>query len=188
MYYIVKVRDVVRIPPKYFNQPLEKITLEILRNKYEGLIDNELGIIIAILTVDVSPYGRIVHGDGASYHHVTFEALAFIPTIQEVIEGEVIDVTDFGVFIRLGPVDGLIHVSQIMDDYIVYDKRSGILQGKSTARTVKKGDIVRARIVTASLSKRGVKIGLTMRQPFLGVLSWIEEDIKKLSEKGKGGK
>jgi len=182
MYYVVKVKDVIRIPPQYFNEPLEKVALELLRNKYEGLVDAELGIIIAILNVDVSPIGRIIHGDGASYHNVTFDALVFLPVIQEVVEGEVVEVTDFGIFIRLGPVDGLVHVSQVMDDYIVYDKRRGALQGKETNRVVKKGDIVRARIVTVSLSPKSVKIGLTMRQPFLGVLSWIEEDIKKLNE------
>lgn len=183
MYYIVKLRDVVRIPPQYFGSPLEKVALEILRNKYEGFIDAELGIIIALLNVDVSPVGKIIHGDGASYHDVTFHALTFYPVIQEVIEGEVVDVTDFGIFVRLGPIDGLVHVSQIMDDYIVYDKKRGALQGKESTRIVKKGDYVRARIVTASMSPKGVKIGLTMRQPFLGVLSWIEEDIKKLSGK-----
>jgi len=182
MYFIVKLKDVVRIPPQYFNSPLDKVALDILRSKYEGLIDPELGIIIALLDAEVSPVGRIIHGDGASYHDVTFTVLTFLPMIQEVIEGEVVDVTDFGIFVRLGPIDGLVHVSQIMDDYIVYDKKRAALQGKETMRFVKKGDYVRARIVTASLSPKSVKVGLTMRQPFLGVLSWIEEDLKKLNE------
>ncbi|MEM3615836.1 MAG: DNA-directed RNA polymerase [Candidatus Methanomethylicia archaeon] len=182
MYYIAKLKDTVKIPPQYFNEPLERIALEFLRKKYEGLVDLDLGIVVAVLNVNISPIGRIIHGDGASYHDVTFEALTYLPIIQEVVEGEVVEVTDFGVFVRLGPVDGLIHVSQIMDDYIVYDKRREALQGKETNKIIKKGDIVRARIVTVSLSTKSIKIGLTMRQPFLGVLSWIEEYMKKLNE------
>jgi DNA-directed RNA polymerase subunit E' len=87
--------------------------------------------------------------------------------------------------VRLGPVDGLIHVSQVTDDFVGYDRKKGTLHGKETKRTLKEGDKVRARIVTVSM-KRGVvgvtgavgKIGLTMRQPGLGKLEWIEEARK----------
>jgi len=39
-----------------------------------------------------------------------------------VIEGEVVEIADFGAFIRVGPIDALLHVSQLMDDYISYDE------------------------------------------------------------------
>ena len=159
MYYLLRISDVVRIPPDKFSEPLEEIAFVILREKYEGLIDSELGIIIAISNLNVSD---------------------FLPHVQEVIEGEIVEVTDFGAFMRLGPVDGLIHVSQVMDDYIVYDKRRGALMGKESQRILQEGDLVRARIVTVSLSSRGARVGLTMRQPFLGVLSWIDEDLKRI--------
>jgi DNA-directed RNA polymerase subunit E'/Rpb7 len=46
-------------------------------------------------------------------------------------------------------------------------------------------DIIRARIVGISLGKSGrSKISLTMRQPYLGVMDWIEKD-KKAAEKAK---
>ncbi|MCX8176159.1 MAG: DNA-directed RNA polymerase, partial [Candidatus Bathyarchaeota archaeon] len=46
------------------------------------------------------------------------------------------------------------------------------------------GDKVRVRITAVSMGKGGSggKIGVTMRQPFLGKLEWIEEDLKKLME------
>lgn len=186
MYYLLRISDVVRIPPDKFSEPLEEIAFEILREKYEGLIDSELGIIIAISNVDVSDVGVIIPGDGATYHEVEFDALAFLPHVQEVVEGEIVEVTDFGAFMRLGPVDGLIHVSQVMDDYIVYDKRRGALMGKESQRILQKGDLVRARIVTVSLSSKGARVGLTMRQPFLGVLSWIDEDLKRIKGEIEG--
>ncbi|MCD6154393.1 MAG: DNA-directed RNA polymerase [Candidatus Verstraetearchaeota archaeon] len=185
MYYVAKVEDVVRIPPERFGEPLETVASELVRSKYEGLIFPELGIIVAVSNVKVSEVGRIVPGDGATYHDVVFDALAFLPVIQEVVEGEIVEITDFGAFMRLGPIDGLIHVSQVMDDYLVYDKRRGALMGRESNRILQEGDLVRARIVTVSLSSRGVKVGLTMRQPFLGALNWIEEDLKKMEEKVK---
>ena len=50
---------------------------------------------------------------------------------------------------------------------------------KESNRVLKEGDKVRARIVTISKKKDGTKIGLTLRQPGLGKLEWIQEDLKK---------
>jgi len=102
--------------------------------------------------------------------------------VQVVVEGEVVEVTDFGVFVRIGPMDGLVHVSQIIDDFITYDTKRGALIGKESQRVLEKGVSVRSRIITVSLTggaSRGSKIGMTMRQPFLGALPWVENDVKK---------
>jgi len=74
-----------------------------------------------------------------------------------------------------------------MDDYIVFDGKQGILLGKETQRKLMSGDKVRARITAVSMGKGGPtgKIGITMRQPFLGKLEWIKEDVKKLKEAEK---
>ena len=55
------------------------------------------------------------------------------------------------------------------------------MSGKESNRKLLKGDLVRARIIAISFPKGGVsgKIGVTMRQPFLGKLEWIAEDTKK---------
>ena len=57
-----------------------------------------------------------------SYHNVVFNAIFFKPE-QEVIDGEVIEIAEFGAFVRIGPMDGLVHVSQVTDDYINYDSK-----------------------------------------------------------------
>ena len=111
------------------------------------------------------------------------EILQFKLTMQEVVEGVVDQITEYGAFIRFGPLDGLLHVSQIMDDHIDVDIGNQRLLGKDSGRELRKGDKVRARIVTISIneiSPRESKIGLTMRQPGLGSLDWLEEDRKKL--------
>ena len=62
-------------------------------------------------------------GDASVHYPVTFRALSWIPRDKEIVEGIVVDVTEFGAFIRCGPLDGLVHVSQIMDDYVSYDDK-----------------------------------------------------------------
>jgi DNA-directed RNA polymerase subunit E' len=180
MYKIVTVRDTVRVPPDRFAEPLDEVVMDVLRKTYEGLTDRDLGTILAITEVSEIGTGRIIMGDGASYHDVTFDALVYKPELHEVVLGEVVEIVEFGAFVRLGPLDGLVHVSQVTDDYIGYDRKKGVLYGKETKRALKEGDKVRARIVSVSARKgaRAGKIGLTMRQPGLGKLEWIEEERK----------
>ncbi|MCS7119702.1 MAG: DNA-directed RNA polymerase [Nitrososphaerota archaeon] len=182
---IVTLEDSVRIPPDKFGQPLEVIAREQLKMRYEGIIDEELGYVIAVTDIEVSPVGKIIPGDGATYHKVNFTLLTFYPKLQEVVEGEVVEIADFGAFVRIGPVDALIHVSQIMDDFISYDDKQGILMGKETKRKVTTGDRMRVRITAVSLGRGGSfgKIGVTARQPFLGNIEWIEQDIKGAKQK-----
>ena len=132
----------------------------------------------------ISPIGKIIPGDGATYHKVSFSLLTFYPRIQEVVEGEVVEIADFGAFVRIGPIDALLHVSQLMDDFISYDEKQGVLLGRETRRKLMSGDQVRVRITAVSLGKAGSsgKVGVTARQPFLGKLDWIEYDLKRTKE------
>lgn len=158
-----------------------------VKAKYEGVVDEELGYVIAVTEVKVSPVGKIIPGDGAAYHKVTFSLLTFYPRIQEIVEGEVVEIADFGAFVRIGPIDALLHVSQLMDDFISYDEKQGVLLGKETKRKLMSGDQVRVRITAVSLGRSGSsgKIGVTARQPFLGKLEWIDYDQQKMKESGE---
>lgn len=178
------MEDTIRIPPETFGNPLEAVGHQQVKAKYEGIVDEELGYVIAVIEVEVSPTGKIIPGDGATYHKVNFSLLTFYPKIQEVVEGEVVEIADFGAFVRIGPIDALLHVSQLMDDFISYDEKQGVLIGKETRRRLMSGDQVRVRITAVSLGRAGSsgKIGVTARQPFLGKLDWIEYDLKKIKE------
>ncbi|NIR87016.1 DNA-directed RNA polymerase [Candidatus Bathyarchaeota archaeon] len=182
MFKLVDLEDTIRIPPGKFGEPIEKVGYEQLRMKYEGMIDEELGYVVAVTSIQVSPVGKIIPGDGATYHRAVFSILTFRPIVQEVIEGEVVEIADFGAFVRVGPVDALLHVSQLMDDFISYDERQGVLMGKETKRKLMTGDHVRVRVTAVSLGRGGSsgKVGVTARQPFLGKIEWIEKDLRKI--------
>jgi len=185
MFKLITLQDTIRIPPETFGNPLEKVGREQVKQKYEGVVDEELGYVIAVTTIEVSPIGKIIPGDGATYHKVSFSLLTFYPVIQEVVEGDVVEIADFGAFVRIGPVDALLHVSQLMDDYISYDEKQGVLLGKETKRKLTAGDQVRVRITAVSLGRAGSsgKIGVTARQPFLGKLDWLKETAETPEKK-----
>jgi len=181
VFRLLTVEDIVRIPPEKFGEPLDKVAHEQIKAKYENIVDEELGYVVLAVDVEVESVGKILPGDGSTYHRAVFKLLTFYPEIHEIVEGQVVEVTDFGAFVRVGPEDALLHVSQIMDDYISYDEKHGVLIAKESQRRIEKGDFVRARVIAVSFPRGGTggKIGVTMRQPFLGKLDWIESDVKK---------
>jgi DNA-directed RNA polymerase subunit E' len=179
MYKKVILKDVVRVPPERFAENLKEAILTILRENFVGIWEKDLGLVLSIIDVHEIGTGKIIPGDGSAYYGVEYEMLTYDPVMHEVVEGEIAEILEFGAFIRLGPVDGLVHVSQITNDFISFDSKQRTLMAKESNRMLKEGDKVRARIVTISKKKDGAKIGLTLRQPGLGKLEWIQEDLKK---------
>jgi len=187
MYSVVKVKEKVRVPPKLLGEKLEKAVLDIVQESYEGLVDEDSGLVIAVTKANNIGEGKVVLGDGAAYFEADIEMLVYRPLMHEVVEGNISEVTEFGAFIRISPIEGLIHVSQIMDDFINYDAKMPGFVGKKTGKKLKVDEAVVARIVTISLKGniQNSKIGLTTRQPFLGKESWEKKDEKAVKGKAK---
>ncbi|MFH7903137.1 MAG: S1 RNA-binding domain-containing protein, partial [Candidatus Aenigmatarchaeota archaeon] len=93
--------------------------------------------------------------------------------------GIVSGIADFGVFLNIGPIDGLVHISQVMDDEVSISGKEALV-GKKTNKVLKIGDIVKARIITVSYKDiTNIRVSLTMKQPGLGKIEWLEEKSKK---------
>lgn len=184
MYYKIELKDHIRVPPNLFDLNIKEAVIKRLKKKFDGYISNDLGIVIDVSELKDIGKGTIIPGDGASYYDVTFEVLSFKPELQEVIPGRIKDIVDFGAFITLGPIDGMIHVSQTMDDFVSFSKDK-TLAGKESKRTLKINDVCRARIIAVSFKDpTNPKLGLTMRQQGLGRLDWItEENQDKTADK-----
>lgn len=173
MFYKVEIKDHVRVSPRFFSHELKEAVRQSCKLKYDGMVDPELGIVIDVTEVKDVGEGIIIPGDGASYYDTTFEVLAFKPELQEVVVGRVKDIADFGAFITLGPIDGMIHISQTMDDFVSFAKEK-VLTGRDSKRVLKVGDVCRARVIAISFKDpANPKIGLTMRQQGLGKLEWL---------------
>lgn len=198
MYTLVKLNDTVRVPPEQFSKDLNDAINNIVQKTFEGTIRKKHGLIVAVDSINTLGDGIIIHGDGGMYQKVEFEALTFNPTLQEMTDALICEIVEFGAFCHIGPLDALIHMSQIMNDYVNVDAENERIVGKENKNVLKVGDHVRARIVAISLnelSARESKIGLTMRQPALGAHEWLKEpkdekkdDKKKDKKKKKKGK
>jgi len=170
MFYKTELKDHIRVPPSMFDIEVEDAVVQRVRKKYEGYISKDFGIVIDVSGVSVIGEGVLIPGDGAPYYDVTFDLLTYKPEMHEVTLGKIKDIADFGAFINLGPIDGMIHVSQTMDDFVSFSKEK-VLTGKETKRSLKVGDNCRARIIAISFKDlQNPKLGLTMRQGGLGKL------------------
>ena len=183
MYYKIELKDRVRVPPNLFNLDAKDAVVKSIKKKYDGYISKDLGVVIDVSSIKGIGEGVIIPGDGSSYYETTFEILTFKPELQEVVLGRIRDIVDFGAFVTLGPIDGMIHISQAMDDYVSFSKEK-TLSGKESKKSLKINDICRARIIAVSFKDpSNPKLGLTMRQQGLGRLDWIEEEEQKPEKK-----
>lgn len=189
MFYMVEIEDYVRVSPELFGLPVDEAIIAQLQRKYLNYIDKDIGAVVGVLNVLNVGEGIIIPGDGAAFYKCNFRILTFIPELQELVYGEISEITNFGAFMNLGCIDGMIHVSQTMDDFVSFSK-SNSLMGKNSKRALKKGDLCLGRVVAVSYKSEPPKIGLTMRQPGLGKIEWVNEDKRRAKSKleGKGEK
>lgn len=173
MFYKIKLKDYVDLSPDLFRGDLDASIKEQLLRNYKDKTTEEFGLIITILSVDNVGEGFKLPEDPARHYVVEFTVITFKPELHEVISGEVSSVTNFGVFVNLGVIDGMVHLSQTMVDQVSFSK-VGSIQGSETGQNLKVGDHVRASVVAVSFKDiRNVKVGLTMRQPGLGAEEWL---------------
>lgn len=185
MYIITEAERKVRIPPRNLGEDISEAIDNLTWDTFEGRFNEDKSLTVLIKDVEPVGPGRIVHGDGAVYQTVKYNQLVYRLKDNEVVEGIVVEILKFGAFVRFGPLDGLLHISQVMDDRVDIDEVNQRLVGKETGRTLSVGDKVRARVVSIDLNDKNPqdsKIGLTMRQPGLGKFQWIEEDNTKKKE------
>ena len=176
MFYKVKVKDFVRVPPSMFSLSKKEAILKNIRESYENYVSKEMGFVIGVSEIGEADEGVIVPGDGAGYYEAEFDLITFKPEMNEVVYGRIKDVVDFGAFVELGATEGMVHIGQSMDDFVSFSKDK-VLQGKKSGKSIKVGDRCKARIIAVSYrDMNNPKIGLTMRQEGLGKLEWLNQE------------
>jgi len=178
MYSQLKIKSRIRVPPALFGSDIKVAVEESVKKDFEGVLDQAHGLFLGLINVDNIGDGVIIPGDGAVYYDTVFDIISYNPIVQELVEGTITEVAEFGAFAKVGPIEGLIHKSQVMDDFISYSN-TGTLSGKETNRVLKVGDKIIARVIAANLKNlQTAKVGLTMRQEGLGASTWLDKKKK----------
>ena len=181
MYKVVTKEDTIRIPAEYIRKEksLHEHIDRLAASAFEGRFDDNNRFVLVTSNHEPIGRGRIIHGDGAIYQRVQFDAVLFCMDDYEVVEGAVSEINEFGAFVRIGPMEALLHKSQIMEDTVEANIGKGMIEGRKTGKQIGVGSFVRARIVSLSpdtSDPRRSKIGLTSKQPGLGCPEWKRID------------
>ena len=107
MYKIVTKEDTIRIPAEYMRkgQSLDQHIDRLSMTAFEGRFDDDNRFVLVTTNHQPLGRGRIIHGDGAIYQRVRFDAVLFCMDDYEVVEGVVSEVNEFGAFVRIGPME-----------------------------------------------------------------------------------
>ncbi len=95
---------------------------------------------------------------------IRMKLLAYLPEdhIGQVFHAIIVGVEDFGLFCRLGelPVDGLIHVTSLADDFYYLEQGTHTLIGRRSGRRYRLGDRLEVRIAHVDVDRRELDLVL----------------------------
>ena len=82
--------------------------------------------------------------------------------LGEVFSGYITGVQAFGLFVELDEiyVQGLVHVSSMIDDYYLFNEKAHTLKGENTRKVYRLGDKVEVQLVRVDLERRQLDFAL----------------------------
>lgn len=109
--------------------------------------------------------------------------------IGEEFEGMVSSITNFGIFVELpNTVEGLVHISNMTDDYYHFDERQMIMIGEHTNRQFRIGDEVMVRVANVVIEESSVDFEIVgMVKQFAGRTRKAAPKVIHAGRKGEGG-
>ncbi|MBN2864623.1 MAG: ribonuclease R [Thiotrichales bacterium] len=99
--------------------------------------------------------------DEATRDAVTFLKCEYLShRLGEEYEAVIGSATNFGLFVELQPlyVEGLVHITELGDDYFHYDNARHCLKGERTGKVYRLGDRIRVQIAQVNLDERKVDL------------------------------
>ncbi|MBN2094811.1 MAG: DNA-directed RNA polymerase [Candidatus Aenigmarchaeota archaeon] len=184
MFYLIDVKEKVGVEAQKIKENIRESIEESLEATHTR---EENGIFLGVTEIKkVGESGDILPEKPEIYFNVEYTALFFQPVPGEILYGTVVDVAEFGPFVRIGPIDALAHISQITAEKMTYNPQQDVIASKDNKLVIQAGDMAIACVANASISKDRMRVNLTMRADGLGLLKWLsKEKAKKKAEKGE---
>ncbi|MGM0542110.1 MAG: ribonuclease R [Pseudomonadota bacterium] len=101
--------------------------------------------------------------DEATRDAITFLKCEFLShRLGEEYDAVVTAATNFGLFVELDPlyVEGLVHITELGEDYFHYDNARHCLKGERTGKVYRLGDRIRVQVAQVKLDDRKVDLRL----------------------------
>ncbi|WP_028042552.1 ribonuclease R [Candidatus Stoquefichus massiliensis] len=106
--------------------------------------------------------------------------------IGEEFEGIISSITQFGFFVELpNTIDGLVHITDLTDDFYHYDEKNIMLVGERTGKTFKLSNKVKVKVIGANKKERTVDFELVGMKPRVKKPKTIHLNDKKVKTNRK---
>lgn len=106
--------------------------------------------------------------------------------IGDEYEGMISSVTQFGFFVELpNTIDGLVHITELTDDYYHYDEKNLRLVGEATGKTYKLSDKVKVRVLSSNKKERTIDFVVVGQKSRHKKTKVVKINDKKLKTKPK---
>lgn len=120
--------------------------------------------------------------DEATRDAVTFLKCEFLShRLGEEYQAVITAATNFGLFVEIDPlyVEGLVHITELGDDYFHYDNARHCLKGERTGKTYRLGDRIKVQVAQVNLDERKVDLRF--------IESLTEDEVTPEIETPEGG-
>ncbi|MGI6575961.1 MAG: ribonuclease R [bacterium] len=148
----------------HFTSPIRRYPDLLVHRVIKGMLKGQLssawlerqGEMLPTLAQEASVRERIA--EEAEQESIDLKVVEYmVDKVGEVFPGVVSGVTPFGVFVELpNGVEGLVHVSNMTDDYYQYVEKQLILQGERTKKRYRIGDPVTVQVTRVNLAERTI--------------------------------
>lgn len=109
--------------------------------------------------------------------------------IGEEFDGVISSVTGFGLFVELeNTVEGLVHVTDLTDDYYHFDERSMALIGERTGNVFRIGDAITIKVADVNLEERSVDFEVVGMKKKARRKETVKQEKPKTNHKKQGRK
>ena len=123
--------------------------------------------------------------DAAAYGVIDWLKCEYMQNkIGDEFFGTVVSVTSFGLFVELNEifVEGLIHISELGNDYYLFDQIHHALKGERSGKTYRLGDVIEVTVVRVDLDDLKIDLQLS------GADAAQEAPTKRQKKKGSSAK
>ncbi len=148
----------------HFTSPIRRypdlVAHRIIRDHLEGKLDSarqdKLIKILGKIAQISSERERIA--EEAERETVEFKIAEYMADrLGNVYDGVISGVMPFGVFVELdNTIEGLVHVSNMEDDYYMFDEKSITMRGERTGKIYRIGQAVKVRVLKVNLPERQI--------------------------------
>lgn len=152
LYYTHFTAPIRRYPDLLVHRVLRKQ----LRNQIDEKQEKKLSKIVEKVAKISSERERIA--EEAERETVELKIAEYMASrIGETYDAIVSGVTSFGIFVELdNTIEGLVHVSNMEDDYYQFNEKNMTLIGERTGKTFRIGDVVKVKVDHVNINERQI--------------------------------